>query len=745
MEETFIPQGAKPAMGYDMSKFYGIDARGIPFFYHISTSNLSFIQTARDLKSLGINNNAFFLSLYNPDLADVDPFSPNLTKEQVQAIINECIINPWYFIRECVRIPEQGGGTGPGAGSKFRLHRGNLAACWCFFRNIDLYLVIPRQCFKTHSMLACLNWAYIFGTSNSVFNFSNKSQKDSDDNLRKMKEQKDVLPIYMQHRYGIEIDESGDFKQVKGLDNVRTMTNPVNGNRIDSKPSAATEEKADGIGRGNSAPIQFYDEVEFTKYIGTIIMAAGPAYVRAAENAKKNGAMYGRIFITTPGNIDSQPVKDSMSTREQAAVFTERLYDMTEDDIAAFMKANSRNGIIYIEFNYKQIGMDEEWYQKVCAVSNWDKIKIKREVLLQRIRGTSESPFDPDDLDTINGFRKEPIDEIMINKIFTLYVYERLDKTVPYILGVDCATGVNNDNTVLMVIDPYTLHPVACMKTPLADAVETAQNIIHVVNRYIPKALVAIESNHLGSAIIAILKRSSIAANLYYDIDKAMVPDVETRLDKHGMVMNDPNNRRFYGVATTATTRPMMMQILLRHVAERKSDFICRELIDDLNNLIQKASGKIEAAPGEHDDVVMAYLIALFVYYHGSKLTRYGITKYDPRKPIGEKVKKVETYADAYDALPDDLKQYFPNPQGQQIYQSYGGLQIDNVPKQNIEVNPSPDYYQSEREQYINTSSGMRVGVINDEYREKLHSPYEEPSYDDYSGAFDVCDILNSD
>ena len=745
MEEVFIPQGAKPAMGYDMSKFYGIDSRGIPFFYHISTSNLSFIQTARDLKSLGINNNAFFLSLYNPDLADVDPFSPNLTKEQVQAIINECIINPWYFIRECVRIPEQGGGTGPGAGSKFRLHRGNLAACWCFFRNIDLYLVIPRQCFKTHSMLACLNWAYIFGTSNSVFNFSNKSQKDSDDNLRKMKEQKDVLPIYMQHRYGIEIDESGDFKQVKGLDNVRTMTNPVNGNRIDSKPSAATEEKADGIGRGNSAPIQFYDEVEFTKYIGTIIMAAGPAYVRAAENAKKNGAMYGRIFITTPGNIDSQPVKDSMSTREQAAVFTERLYDMTEDDIAAFIKANSRNGIIYIEFNYKQIGMDEEWYQKVCAVSNWDKIKIKREVLLQRIRGTSESPFDPDDLDTINGFRKEPIDEIMVNKIFTLYVYEKLDKTVPYIMGVDCATGVNNDNTVLMIIDPYTLHPVACMKTPLADAVETAQNIIHVVNRYIPKALVAIESNHLGSAIIAILKRSSIAANLYYDIDKAMVPDVETRLDKYGMVMNDPNNRRFYGVATTATTRPMMMQILLRHVAERKSDFICRELIDDLNNLIQKASGKIEAAQGEHDDVVMAYLIALFVYYHGSKLSRYGITKYDPRKPIGESVKKVETYADAYEALPDNLKQYFPNPQGQQLYQSYGGLQLDDVPKQHIDLNPPPDYYHSEREQYINTSSGMRVGVINDEYREKLHSPYEDSGYDDYSGAFDVCDILNSD
>ena len=108
--------------------------------------------------------------------------------------------------------------------------------------------------------------------------------------------------------------------------------------------------------------------------------------------------------------------------------------------------------------------MDEDWYQRVCAASNWEKIKIKREVLLQRIRGTSASPFDPDDLDVINGFRKEPIEEIMVNKIFTLYVYEKLDKMVPYIMGIDCATGTNNDNTVIMIIDPYTLRPVAVLK-----------------------------------------------------------------------------------------------------------------------------------------------------------------------------------------------------------------------------------------------------------------------------------------
>lgn len=721
--------------------FYGIDERGIPFVYHLNTTNISFIQTAHDLRLLGIKNYGFFLRLYDPDLMGVDPFDPSLTPEQIAKVVYECTINPWYFLRECARIPEQGGATGPGSGSMFRLHRGNLAACWCVINCIDLYLVIPRQCFKTHSMLAMLNWAYLFGTSNSVFNFSNKTQKDSDDNLRKMKDQKDVLPIYMQQKFNLVINESGEVKQTTGTNNVRTMVNPLNGNRVDSKPSATTEEKADGIGRGNSAPIQFYDEVEFTSYMGTIIKAAGPAYVRAAENAKKNGAIYCRIFITTPGNIDSQPVKDTIATRENAALFTERLYDMTRDEVAEFMEANSRNGIIYIEFNYKQIGMDEAWYQKVCSVLEWDKIKIKREVLLERIRGTSQSPFDPEDLDTINSFRREPLEEIMVNRIFTLYVYEKLDREIPYIMGVDCATGTGGDNTVIMIIDPYTLKPVACMKTPLADSVQTSENIIKIVTRLIPYALIVIERNHLGSAVIDILKRSSVHGNLYYDYSNTMIPDNIDILDKKGFVRDDPANRKYWGVTTSLTTRPMMMQILMRHVAERKSDFICRELIDDLNNLIQKPNGKIEAASGEHDDVVMAYLIALFVYYHGSNLSRFGIKKYDPRKTItGEK--KELSYQDIYSALPDELKEMFPDPNGKAIFSEGGNSSTKGSP----EYDAPPEYHSSNREHFIQSTNGMRVGIINEGYEETLTAPYQGDMMDQgYDDVFDICDIINND
>lgn len=280
-----------------------MDENGARYFIDTTTRNMSFLQTAADLKKLGIKNNMFFLKLYDRNLVGVDPFSSSLSREQKDRISYECMNNIYYFLRECVRIPEQGGATGPGSGSAFILHRGNLSAAWCFDHNIDFYLVVPRQCYKTMSLLAMENWAYLFGTSNSLFNFVSKTQKDCDDNLMKLKDQKDSLPLFMQQKYTYDYGSytiSGEIKKITGTNNVRCITNPVTKNRIDSKPSALNEAAADALGRGNSAPMQFYDEVEFTPFIGTILKASGPAYYRAAMNAERNEAAHIRMLSSTP-------------------------------------------------------------------------------------------------------------------------------------------------------------------------------------------------------------------------------------------------------------------------------------------------------------------------------------------------------------------------------------------------------------------------------------------------------------
>lgn len=211
------------------------------FIYHLDTKNISFLQTARDLKVLGIKNNMFFLRLYDPDLRNVDPYSPFLPQETIIKIINECIINPWYFLREVARIPEQGG-----SGIPYQLNRANLAATWCFLNGIDHYLVIPRQIGKTQSTVAIINWAFLLGTTNSEFMFININQIQANANLKRLKDQRDLLPAYLQFK--LAYNEDGTLE--KSRDNVTLLENRSNGNSIITKPSASSKEKAENIGRG---------------------------------------------------------------------------------------------------------------------------------------------------------------------------------------------------------------------------------------------------------------------------------------------------------------------------------------------------------------------------------------------------------------------------------------------------------------------------------------------------------------
>ena len=102
------------------------------FIYDTDTRNISFIQVAVDLKKLGVKNHLFMLKLYDPSLKGVDPYDPDLTEEQMIRIINECYINPWYYLREVARIPDQGNP----AGIPYQANRANMAMTFCFTKNI---------------------------------------------------------------------------------------------------------------------------------------------------------------------------------------------------------------------------------------------------------------------------------------------------------------------------------------------------------------------------------------------------------------------------------------------------------------------------------------------------------------------------------------------------------------------------------------------------------------------------------
>ena len=409
------------------------------------------------------------------------------------------------------------------------------------------------------------------------------------------------------------------------------------------------------------------------------------------------------------GNVDSEPVESSKGLREKSTRWADKLLDDSEAELLQYLKKNSKIGMFYIEFSYKQIGKDEKWFQAMCKELEYSKIDIKREILLQRIRGTNDSPFDPEDLDIINGLQKDVLEERVLNKIFTIRLYERINPKIPYIIGVDCATGTNNDNTAVSIVDPYTERAVGEARSPIMDPLDVCTFLRLLIRDITPRGILAIERNSLGDAVIQILKRTEVSYNLYYDSDKFIVGDPDEKLDQRGFLVREAENRRTFGVFTSTKNREIMMQIMLRLAQEKKESFCTSYIIGDLNNLIKKASGKIEARSGYHDDNIMSFLIAMYIRYHGKKLSNWGFVP--GGTPVGDDLKPLE-YEDIYEEMTPQMKEYFPAPPPKEDpYQQ----QIKEAIRRS----------QRERDNFSNTAG---VEVVKDD---KLDMDYENMMHGD--------------
>jgi len=222
-------------LAIDTSKYYA----------DVNTRNLSFLNVSRYLKKKGVDNYKFLLKIYDRDLIGVDPYSKKLTKEQKTKILREVQRNPYYYIREIVRI------SIPGGVAKFDLHPGNLAITWAIFNSLNFIIMLPRQKYKTVSITAALSWVYFFGTTNTPMLFGNKSIKDAENNLKRFTDIKNNLPDYL---FNAVVDISKD------TDNVTMKLSTITNNKINIHGQAVSAEEADKQGRGMSIPIWWEDE-----------------------------------------------------------------------------------------------------------------------------------------------------------------------------------------------------------------------------------------------------------------------------------------------------------------------------------------------------------------------------------------------------------------------------------------------------------------------------------------------------
>lgn len=714
----------------DHSKSRPIKRKGIIDW---ETTNSSFLDLYNDLYKLGIKNNKFFLKLYDTDLIKINPYQKNLPLELKIKIFVECVINPWYFLREVCRIPEDGTPIEVGGGTQYKIDRNNLASWYLLLNGIDVYKSKPRQCGKTQDALAFLNYSYHFGTLSTNMSFFNKKAEDAQMNLSRLKSQRDMLPEYLQMR--VAFSEEGTIKE---NNNVKSMINPINKNKITCMPKATGKESAMSIGRGFTTALQHLDEFDFMPWNTEIVDASVFAYRTAHENAIKNKSLSARIFTSTPGDMDTRDGAAATEFVNKMLVWEDGYLDKDINELKKIIYSKSYNGVVFVEHSWKQLKKGIGWYEKSCQDVGYKQEVIAREIELKRIRGTSRSPFRPADLFFLSHNIKDFVDKVDYSKnLCPIIFYEELHKDYPYILAVDPAEGLSGDNTAMTLLNPYTLKVAAEFKSPYINQTDMSKLIVKFMSNYCPKAMIVVENNR-GRELIHRLQDTKFRNRMWYDKDK-LDRKIKEKTNEYGAHVYNSLIDQSLGFNTNGMTRNTLFSILEEEVNENKKNIISQFVIDDILGLERKPTGRIEAGDGSHDDNVMSWLIGLCVYYNASNLEEFGIIRgakepitFDPNDPeyVRNKVKKMLQY------LPEELRSEFNQHEDKNSvtdsWEYYKEIEITNL---NNKINDPSLMDKEEYEEFKDDEN-----EIYQHMQSKLaQSDYY---YNDHSNDIDIDDFI---
>lgn len=606
---------------------------------HINTSNVSFLKMYRNLSVLGIKNNDFFLALYDDRLEDVDPWDEDLSLEEQIMVFNECKNNYWYFIREVVRLPVPGSDIG--TGKQYELHRGNLAMSWCFMNNLNFFGELPRQNGKSVAVDLMLLWLYNFGTSNSSMLIMNKDHAEAKNNLKRIREFRDALPSYLQ--FNTRFNDNG--VELKLPQNKEDAFNPKNRNQLITKPCATSKDKADQLGRGMTQPVQWFDEFGFLKYNMIIYESASPAALQASIEAEKLGKPHCKMITTTPGDMATEYGTDAYNFKNKCLLFREEYYDWDIDDVKELLRLNSDNGFFNIVFSWKQLGRTNAYYDQCWQELGGNYLKIRREVLLHWISVTDDSPFDEKDLDALQEitYNEDAVaTPWYIDKYYKLNLYDKIDNTkIPVIISCDVSSGARRDFSTIAIINSRTKQCIGEFANNKVDSL-TFSYIIHAIaTKLFPNCVVVIERNNVGAAVIGNLLRTELKSKLYFESNKS---DIQEKIKNGTVEYNQYNDIRNYGLWTDDNKREQMMELLMKFVHTYRDRIRTPILSSQICELTYNKHNRIDHKPNMHDDMVMGYLIGMWVYYYGKNISKYGIVKMpdvDPETGLTEE----EAYA----------------------------------------------------------------------------------------------------
>lgn len=593
-----------------------------------STTNQSFLRMAGMYRDLGIKNHAFMLSLLQPELQGVDPFSKDLTEEQMLMIALECKWNPWYFFREILRIPVQG----VPEPVRFQANRGNLALYFTFLTNVDIALIQPRQTGKSVSTDGMMIWLIYIGAMSTDITMMTKDDPLRKKNVERLKEMRNALPKYLIHKRPDDSDNQIELT-CRHLKNIyRTVV------------SQNSENTANNAGRGMTTPILHVDEGPFINFIHVALPAAAAAGTAARTAAEKHSRPYGNIFTTTAGKLDTREGKFMYQMIFGGVPWDERFVDVKDKYEFRTLINNMKTGmrrIVNATFSYRQLGYDDAWLYEAMSNTSGTADQNERDFLNVWTSGSLRSPLPVALTNRIADSRRQA-DHMEITKdLFCISWFvteeekERINKEGHIIWGLDTSDAVGRDAISLVGLDASDLGVVAVSQTNLSNLYQYAQFIVETLLKY-RKSTLVIERKSSAQSIIDYVCAKLTASNedpfirLFNNL--AENPDsraewqraLSTPLRARSGTFYDPYKNQF-GFNTTAESRHLLYSNVLMNAAKMAGHAVRDErLAAEIFGLVER-NGRIDHAKSSHDDTVIAWLLAHWFARFTKNAAYYGI------------------------------------------------------------------------------------------------------------------------
>jgi hypothetical protein len=625
---------------------------------HLETTNKSFVRMASVYRSMGIKNHTFMLALINPNLRYVDPFDPNLTMEQMAAVALECSVNPWYFFRECVRVPAIAGTDSV----PLEANRGNIALFWCFFNHVMTFLIQIRQTGKSVSTDCLMTYLMNILCKNTKINLLTKDDTLRRHNVERLKDIAMELPRYLQQRTKND-SNNGEELTIGSLGNTYTTHVPQ-----------MSAKRALNMGRGLTSPIFHIDEPPFQPNIALALPAALAATGAAIDQAKKTNSPYGTILTTTAGKKDDKDGKYVYTKLSEAAVWTEKFLDAKDPaELEKMIRRNSRTGDfrVNITLNHRQLGKTDEWLRQKLSESMQSGDDANRDYFNMWTSGGQTHPLPTSILERITA--SVATDYFAdITKYGYIIRWHIPENEIEYrmangkfVMGMDTSEASGGDDISLYIQDVETLETIGIGTFNETNLITFSEWICSLLVKY--KNITAnIERRSTGATLLdyLLLMLPAFGEDPFRRLFNTIVNNFDEEKERYKEIQIPMGRRnpdiyvrykKFFGFATSGsglTSRTELYSTTLKNAAMRSCDVIRdKSLIDQIAGLVTR-NGRVDHEVGEHDDLVIGWLLSNWLIMQGKNLSFYGIESSRVMSAIRTKQsEKTESPAEHYKRL----------------------------------------------------------------------------------------------